>query len=160
VNVVEPYKLNGAVVSSTRIRAAISRGDLELAHKLLDRLYSISGSVVPGKGIGHEIGYATANLQLQEQVLPPSGVYAVKARIEDRQFDGILNMGTQPTFGGDEFRIEVHLLDFGEVLYGRDVEVFFVKKIRDEEAFASPAELAEQIRKDEAAAREILEISS
>ncbi len=156
VDVVEPYKLDGAVVSSTRIRTAISQGDLELARKLLGRSYSISGLVISGKGIGREIGYATANLQLQEQVLPPSGVYAVKVRVDKRQFDGILNMGVQPTFGQNKFRVEVHLLDFEETLYGRDIEVFFVKKIRDEEVFATPAELADQIKKDETAASVIL----
>jgi riboflavin kinase/FMN adenylyltransferase len=116
----------------------------------------MSGLVIPGKGIGRDIGYATANLQLEEQVLPPSGVYAVKVRVDKRQFDGILNMGVQPTFGRNKFRVEVHLLDFEETLYGRDIEVFFVKKIRDEEVFATPAELADQIKKDEAAASVIL----
>jgi riboflavin kinase/FMN adenylyltransferase len=164
VHVVEPYKLNGAVVSSTRIRAAISRGDLELAHKLLGRQYSLSGPVVPGKGIGREIGHATANLQLQKQVLPPPGVYAVKvivgesrAEVRPLPYSGVLNMGVQPTFGGDEFRVEVHLLDFEGSLYGQNLEVFFVKNIRDEKVFASSSELADQIRKDEAVAREIFD---
>jgi riboflavin kinase/FMN adenylyltransferase len=164
VDVVEPYKLNGAVVSSTRIRAAILQGDLELAHKLLGRPYSLSGPVVQGKGIGREIGHATANLQLQEQVLPPPGVYAVKVRAGKSRgevklvpYNGVLNMGVQPTFGGDEFRVEVHLLDFEGTLYGQNVEVFFVRSIRDEKVFASSKELADQIRKDEAVAREILD---
>jgi len=159
VDVVEPYKLNGKVVSSTRIRADILQADLEQARKLLGRYYSISGLVVPGKGIGHKIGHATANLQVQKQVLPPPGVYAVKVSIDREQFYGILNMGTQPTFGENQFRIEVHLLDFEGILYRKDVEVFFVSKIRDEKVFASPKELAEQIKKDGGVARQILDAS-
>lgn len=160
VHIVEPYRLNGEVVSSTRIRTAILRGDIELAHKLLGRYYSILGPVVPGKGIGHKIGCATANLQLQEQVLPPPGVYAVRVSTDGQQFHGVLNMGTQPTFGKNEFRVEVHLLEFEGTLYGKDVEVFFVEKIRDERAFASSKELADQIRKDKVAAKEIFDASN
>ena len=156
VDVVEPYKLEGDIVSSTRIRAAISQGDLELTQKLLGRPYSLWGLVVAGKGIGRQIGYATANLQLQSQALPPSGVYAVEVRVNERQFHGILNMGEQPTFGKGEFRAEVHLLDFAETLYGQNIEALFVKKIRDEKAFASSERLAAQIEKDEAAVRKIL----
>jgi riboflavin kinase/FMN adenylyltransferase len=163
VDVIEPYQLNRAVVSSTRIRTAISQGDLELARKLLGRLYAVSGLVVSGKGIGHRIGHATANLQLQKQVLPPSGVYAVKVHIgggregvKSLLYNGVLNMGIQPTFGKNEFRVEVHLLDFEGTLYGQDIEVLFVRNIRSEKTFASSKELAEQIRRDEAIAREIL----
>ncbi len=157
VDIVEPYRLNGIVVSSTRIRAAILEGDLELARKLLGRSYSLSGPVVQGKGIGRKIGYATANLQLQEQLLPPYGVYAVKARVEGQYFAGALNMGEQPTFGGKEFRVEVHLLDFERTLYGQSVEVFFISKIRDVKAFAGPEELADQIKRDEAVVRKMLD---
>jgi len=157
VDVIEPYRLNGDVVSSTRIRIAISQGDFELTRKLLGRIYSLSGPVIRGKGIGHKIGHATANLQLQNQVLPPAGVYAVRVHVNGQQFNGALNMGIQPTFGENDFRVEVRLLDFDGSLYGQDVEVFFVKKIRDEKAFARSEELADQIRKDEAVAREILD---
>lgn len=157
VDIVEPYKLNGTVVSSTRIRTAILEGDLELARKLLGRPYSLSGPVVQGKGIGRKIGHATANLQLQEQLLPPPGVYAVKARVDGQYLDGALNMGEQPTFGGKEFRAEVHLLDFERTLYGQSVEVFFINKIRDVKAFGSPEELADQIKRDEAVVRKMLD---
>jgi riboflavin kinase/FMN adenylyltransferase len=112
VEIIEPYNLNGDVVSSTRVRNAIQQGDISLSNKLLGRLYSISGIIVPGKGIGKKIGYATANLQTQNEVLPPSGVYAVRVHIEDQPLDGVLNMGIQPTLGDGKFRIEVHILDF------------------------------------------------
>lgn len=160
VHIVEPYKINGEVVSSTRIRAAILEGDLEMTHKLLGRYYSISGPVIKGKGLGHKIGYATANLQLQKQLLPPPGVYAVKVNTDEQKLYGVLNMGIQPTFGKNKFRVEVHLLDFKGTLYGKTIEALFVRKIRDERAFVSSEELAEQIRKDEAAAREILDASN
>ena len=156
VDIVEPYKLEGDIVSSTRIRTAILQGDLELVRKLLGRPYSVSGPVVQGKGIGRKLGYATANLQLKNQALPPFGVYAVQVKVNGRQFHGLLNMGKQPTFGGSEFRVEVHLLDFAETLYGQSIEALFVEKIRDEEVFASCEGLAAQIRQDEIAARGIL----
>jgi len=156
VDVVEPYKLDGDIVSSTRIRAAISRADLDLVRLLLGRLYSVSGVVVPGKGIGHKMGYATANLQLEDQALPSDGVYAVQAKVAGRQLGGILNMGSQPTLGENDFRVEVHLLDFTGDLYGQNIEIFFVKKTRKETTFAGLKELSDQIRKDEAMARTIL----
>ena len=116
----------------------------------------MSGVVVPGKGIGHKMGYATANLQLEDQALPPHGVYAVQVKVAGRQFGGILNMGSQPTFGENDFRVEVHLLDFAGDLYGQNIEIFFVKKIRKEITFAGLEELSDQIRKDEVMARTIL----
>jgi len=156
VEIVEPYNLHGEVVSSTRVRNAIQQGDLDLANILLGRLYSISGTVVSGKGIGKKLGYATANLQTKNEVLPPSGVYAVKVYVNKRLFNGILNMGVQPTMGDGEFRIEAHIIDFEGKLYGHCMEIFFVKKIRNERVFASPKDLAEQIEKDKLITREIL----
>lgn len=156
VEIVEPYILNGEVVSSTRVRNAIQQGSLDLANTLLGRLYSISGTVVSGKGIGKKLGFATANLQTNNEVLPPAGVYAVKVYVNEQLFNGVLNMGIQPTLSDGEFRIEAHILDFEGKLYGHCMEIFFFKKIRDERVFASPKDLAEQIEKDELIAREIL----
>jgi riboflavin kinase/FMN adenylyltransferase len=156
VDIVEPYRLFGDVVSSTRIRKAILQGYLEIAKELLGRPYSLLGPVVSGKGIGHKIGYATANLEIENQVLPPSGVYAVKVLVEGQHFDGVLNMGVQPTFHGSDFRVEVHLLDFEGTLYEKMMEVLFIRKIRDEIVFSSPQELAAQIGIDANTARKIL----
>jgi len=156
VEIVEPYRIGGKIVSSTRIRKAVLTGDFGLVSSLLGRMYSISSPVVQGKGIGRKLGYATANLQQQEQLLPPAGVYAVRANTGEKLFDGVLNMGVQPTFGENEFRIEVHLLDFDGTLYGQNMEVFFAEKIREENTFDSPEELADQIRRDKATAKEIL----
>jgi riboflavin kinase / FMN adenylyltransferase len=156
VDIIEPYNLDSNAVSSTRLRNAIQRGDLEMAKKLLGRFYSISGVVVAGKGVGRKIGRATANIQTQNEVLPPSGVYAVKAIIEKQSFDGILNMGLQPTIGDGQFRIEVHLMDFDGIIYGSEIEILFIKGIRKERRFTTSEELVEQIKKDEAIARKIL----
>jgi len=157
VDVVEPYNFDGEIVSSTRVRNAIINGELDLANTLLDRPYSIFGKVVSGKGIGHRIGYATANLDTQNEVFPPSGVYVIRARVNGESYGGLLNMGTQPTFGDGQFRIESHLFDFGGgELYGHDMEIFFVKSIREERIFPSPEKLAGQIKKDEMIARKIL----
>ena len=158
VEIVEPYDFKGEIVSSTRVRNAILKGELELANALLGRPYSILGIVESGKGIGHKIGYATANLNTPDEVLPPSGVYAAKVSIERQFYDAVINMGTQPTFGDGQFRIEAHLLDFGGgELYGLNMEVFLVKNIREERIFPSPEELAKQIEKDKLTARQILD---
>ncbi|MEK7398965.1 MAG: bifunctional riboflavin kinase/FAD synthetase [Candidatus Poribacteria bacterium] len=156
VDIIEPYNLDSDAVSSTRLRNAIQQGDLEMAKKLLGRFYSISGVVVAGKGVGHKIGRATANIQTQSEVLPPYGVYAVKAIIDKQSFDGILNMGLQPTIGDGQFRIEVHLMDFDGTIYGSKIEILFIKGIRKERRFSTSEELIEQIKKDEATARKIL----
>lgn len=156
VEIVDPISVDGDIVSSTRLRNAIQQGDFEMATKLLGRLYSISGIVVSGKGIGHKIGRATANIQTKNEVLPPSGVYAVKAILADQSYDGILNIGLQPTISDGQFRIEVHLLNFNGEIYGSEIEVLFVKRIREERKFANPEELIKQIEKDEIVAREIL----
>lgn len=156
VDIVDPIKLDGDVVSSTRLRNAIQQGDLETANKLLGRFYSISGVVISGKGIGHKIGRATANIQTKNEVLPPSGVYAVKAILGDQSYDGVLNMGLQPTIGDGQFRIEVHLISFEGIIYGSEIEILFIKGIREEKKFASSEELIKQIEKDEMTAKEIL----
>lgn len=158
VDIVEPYEFDGKIVSSTRVRNAILNGELELTNSLLNRSYSIFGKVVSGKRVGHKIGYATANLDTQNEVLPPSGVYAVKVSLEGKFHNGILNMGNQPTISDGQFRIETHLLDFeGGELYGQNMEIFFIKNIRKEKAFPSMEDLVKQIKKDEIVARRIFD---
>ncbi len=156
VEIVDPILVDGDIVSSTRLRNAVQQGDFETATKLLGRFYSISGIVIPGKGVGHKIGRATANIQTKNEVLPLSGVYAVKVVLTSQSYDGILNIGLQPTIGDGQFRIEVHLLDFDGRIYGSEIEVFFVKRIREEKKFDNIRELVDQIGKDEMVAREIL----
>jgi riboflavin kinase/FMN adenylyltransferase len=156
VKVVFKRKINGMAVSSTRVRERISAGDLALAEEMLGRRYSIMGRVVRGDGIGRSIGYPTANLDTDDQLLPPRGVYAVWVKIEGDRFKGLLNIGRRPTLGGGDVRVEVYILDFDRDIYDRWVEIEFVRKIRGEKQFDSLKDLARQIERDESAAREIL----
>lgn len=145
-------------VSSTRIRAALARGDFELARHLLGRPYHICGRVGHGDKRGRSIGYPTANLNLHRRVSPLRGVYAVMVcGISDRPWPGVANIGNRPTVdGGTRHLLEVHLFDFQGDLYGRHAEVEFRLKLRDEKKFGSFQELKTQIDRDAAAAREYL----
>jgi len=159
VDVVEPVRVDGVVVNSTVIRTLVQGGDLEQAAAFLGRPFSLLGTVVHGATRGRRIGYPTANMDLYNEVVPPSGVYAVRVRLADRTRGGVLNIGFRPTFEDpDEVSraIEVHVFDLDEELYGREIEVIFVKKLREELRFESAARLREQVQRDEAAARQLL----
>lgn len=156
VHIVDPYNFEGDIVSSTRVRTAISQGNIELTNKLLGRYYSITGRVIHGKGLGRQLGYATANLDLENVVLPPYGVYAAKALMDGKMFDAMLYMGMQPTFKDNNFIVEVHLMDFEGILYGKELEVFFLGKIRDEKRFNNIEELVEQIKLDEISVKQLI----
>lgn len=149
---VDPVVWRGAVVSSTRIRNCVAKGRLGDAFSMLGRPFSIMGTVERGRRIGRTIGFPTANLAPCNEVRPPNGVYAVQADIGGRMVvDGVMNIGTRPTFAGDKSAattLELHLPGFTGNLYGRDVEVFFIRKLRDEKKFATPAALAAQIARD------------
>jgi riboflavin kinase/FMN adenylyltransferase len=159
VTIVGPTQLHGAPVHSTRIREAISNGELDLTAQLLGRRYSIMGEVITGEGRGRQLGFPTANINPGDQMLPPNGVYAIRAKLEGRLFDGVLNMGTRPTFGELKFQIESHLFDFEGMVYGKTIEIFFIQKIRDERAFPNPEALSHQIQQDVAKAKEILNLT-
>jgi len=151
--------IDGEVVSSTRIRAALERGDLAAAGRLLGRAPAVVGTVVPGDRRGRAIGFPTANLDVESDCLPADGVYAVLVLLNagDRRFGGLCNVGRRPTFGPGSARvIEVHLLDFDGDLYGERLEVVFEQRLRDERRFGGPDELAAQIRADRVAAEEVL----
>lgn len=156
VTVVGPVQLHGQPVHSTRIREAVAASRMDIVSELLGRRYSIMGKVVKGEGRGRQHGFPTANIDAGNQMLPPGGVYAIQAKVEGRMFDGVLNMGTRPTFDGETFKIESHLLDFRKMIYGRRIEIFFIEKIRDEQRFSTPEMLVAQIKRDVAAARAIL----
>jgi riboflavin kinase/FMN adenylyltransferase len=156
VKVIVPQKFCGVAVSSTRIRKAIAQNRLKLAKNLLGRRYSIRGKVIKGKGIGREIGFPTANIDSGHQMLPPTGIYAIRAKLNDKMFDGVLSMGVRPTFEDNQFQIEAYLFDFDGSIYGRTIEIFFIEKIRDEIAFSSVEELINQIKRDVEKAMEIL----
>jgi riboflavin kinase/FMN adenylyltransferase len=157
VTVVRAVSRGGEPVSSTRIRARILRGRLAEAARMLGRPFGILATVVPGRSLGRRLGYPTANLDPHDEVVPPRGVYAVWARAGGRIHEGVLNFGVRPTLGRDRHpTLELHLLDFSASLYGREVEVFFVRRLRPERAFPSEQALTRQIAADVRQARAVL----
>jgi riboflavin kinase/FMN adenylyltransferase len=148
---------DGVPVSSTQIRRLIVAGDMEAAGDLLGRRFSLRGRVVAGDGRGGAIGYHTANLELAPtQVLPARGVYAAWVRTPQDTHPAVVNVGVRPTFGGHEQVVEAHLLDFDGDLYSDTIEIGFITHLRDEQRFADVDELAAQIGRDVAAARDVL----
>ncbi len=159
VTIVKPIKLKTRIVSSSLIRRLILSGNLREAAKLLGRPVSLFGTVVKGSGIAKGLGCPTANINPHHEAIPPRGVYAIRARIDEKQFPGIVNIGFRPTFYSPrdkEPTVEAHIFGFKGNLYDRDIEVEFVDKIRDERKFASAAALILQITRDMAAAIKIL----
>ena len=149
VEVMPPIQIDGAVVSSTRIRNVLLAGDVEAAARLLGRPHSVRGKVVHGERRGRALGFPTINLALpRERLLPRDGIYAMWAEMGEGRFKAAASLGIRPTFGGGERVLEAFLLDFRGEIYGEEVEASFVKRLRDEIAFASPAELASQIARD------------
>jgi riboflavin kinase/FMN adenylyltransferase len=155
---VPAVQVDGEIVSSTAIRAAVERGDLERAARLLGRDYSILGTVVRGDQIGRSLGFRTANLSAHNEQFPPNGVYAVTAVWRGQLLKGVVNLGVRPTIASTngERLLELHLLDFEQDIYGEDVEVTFHTCLRPEEKFTSVDALKAQIGRDVAAARRIL----
>ncbi len=142
-------------VSSTKIRNAIASGDIFTANSYLGYNYPLAGIVIEGDGIGRTIGFPTANLQLLDElkIIPATGVYAVKVIAEGKHFNGMLNIGKRPTVtASDELRIEVHLIDASLTLYGQEIQVEFVQRIRDEKKFGSKEELIQQLEIDKTTA--------
>lgn len=152
----EPFEVDGAPISSTRIRDAVARGDLAGARRCLGRFPGALGTVVHGDARGRTLGFPTANLALQDGALPPTGVYAVEAVVDGETFAAVANLGTRPTFAAGGPSLEVHLLDFDGDLYGRELEVSFRELLREERRFDGPEELKDQIARDVAAARRTL----
>jgi len=149
VEVVQPIKFDGEIVSSTRIRNLLLAGDVEKAARLLGRPFVVRGRVVHGAKRGRALGFPTINLALPpERLLPRDGIYAMWAEMGEGRFKAAASLGVRPTFGGGERVLEAFLLDFSGELYGEEVEASFIKRLRDEKAFASPAELSAQIARD------------
>ena len=147
--------LDGEMVSSTRIREAIRSGDLDAASQMLGRAYSLAGAVVRGDQLGRQLGFPTANLEVAALALPPAGVYAAHASVQGKQWQAAVNIGRRPTVAQPEaaVQVEAHLLDFNAEIYGEEMEITFVEKLRDEQKFPSVNELKTQIRRDLTAAR-------
>lgn len=158
VEVVEPVRVAGEPVSSTRIRRAVSRGDLRQVEALLGRPFSVLGTVVPGEGRGRGLGFPTANLDLHHEACPREGVYVGRARVGERCWPAAVSVGRQPAFeaeGGLRATpvVEAHLLGFSGDLLGRTVEVKFLAYLREQKRFPDGRALSEQIARDVAAVR-------
>jgi riboflavin kinase/FMN adenylyltransferase len=154
VEVMEPLKIGQAPVSSSKIRELIKNGEVEEASKLLGRTYPIIGKVVEGSKRGHTLGFPTANLEISDELYPKKGVYAVEILWNEQVFNGLANVGLNPTFvpvrAREEgpFSLEVYILNFSQNIYGEEIQVNFIRRIRDEVRFESSSQLVEQIRKD------------
>jgi len=158
VTVIPSIMINGEVVSSTAIRQALAEGDMRRVHNLAGRPFSLSGQVISGAGRGIELGFPTANLNIsREQALPPDGVYATWAYIDDKAYQSMTNIGKQPTFGGSERTVEVYVLDYLGDLYGREVKIDIIERLRGEKQFDTAEELKKQINKDVKQGRAILD---
>lgn len=154
---IQIVKENSKRISSTKIRELVTAGRVDKAPDLLGRYYQIRGRVTTGRDRGGKLlGFPTANINLQDELCPGSGIYAVTVERNDRIYDGVANIGYSPTFDDNLFTIEVHILDFDENIYGEKIRINFIQRIRDEKKFAGVTELSNQIRKDVEAARRIL----
>ncbi len=155
----EVYEENQINISSTKIRNALQAGDINRVNDFLGYTYSMTGKVIAGDKIGRQLGFPTANLQLDDdrKLLPAPGVYAVQVWVEGVRYDGMLNIGIRPTvsLAGDP-RIEVHLFDFSQEIYGATVQMNMVARIRDEQYFPSKEALALQLGKDKMVAKTYL----
>ncbi|MDH5511537.1 MAG: bifunctional riboflavin kinase/FAD synthetase, partial [Nitrospinota bacterium] len=158
VEVIEPVTVDGERVSSSLIRRLLESGDVEKSARLLDRYYSVEGKVVAGHHRGGSVvGFPTANLKTPSEVIPAVGVYAVFARVAGGEpLDGVVNVGLNPTFDRDDLVVETHLLDAKGDMYGAEMEIFFLRRLRDEEKFESVEKLREQISADTKRARDML----
>lgn len=150
--------INNVAVSSTRIRKAIELGDVVLASSYLGKNYTLSGIVKMGNQLGRTIGYPTANIQIQDalKLTPADGVYAVKVFFNNQTYRGMLNIGYRPTVDGKVHSIEVHLFDFDQSIYEKELTIEFVDKLRDEKKFENLEALKIQLEKDKLHALSIL----
>ena len=163
VEQVEQVFINKSPVSSSRIRSLLEDGKVEELPELLGRFHSVDGTVVHGHGRGAQLGFPTANIEVEDMTLPMPGVYATYAEIAPargngrKAFAGVANIGANPTFCGTAISLETHLLDFAQEIYGMSMRLHFVARLRNEQRFETPLKLQLQIAKDIAVARRILE---
>lgn len=157
--VVSKKEMGEVTISSTTIRKTLQdEGNVEQAALLLGRPYLLNGLVIHGEGRGRKVGFRTANLKPEQpnKVIPKDGVYAVKARLLNKWYGGMMNIGTRPTFNDEGRAVEVHLFNFDNDIYGNTVQIHFIKRIRDEMQFAGIDELRNQLTKDKEVALGIL----
>lgn len=158
VTVVEPRQYEQGMISSTRVRALVAGGQVTEAATMLGRFPALRGIVVHGDHRGRTLGYPTANLNAPDRkLIPANGIYAVRVRLGREYFNGAANIGVRPQFGGGPRLVEVYILDFDRDIYGQELEVQFVERLRDEMKFESVEALVRQMGQDVAKARSILE---
>lgn len=158
VKEIAAHDINEAVVSSTKIRTSLRNGDIATASLFLDRNYSITGKVVHGKKLGKEIGYPTANIEVDDidKLIPANGIYAVNVQYLDTIYDGMLSVGNNPTIENAKWSIEVNIFEFNKTIYGDELTIYFIARMRDEVKFNDLNDLKLQLKTDESEARGIL----
>ncbi|MFO1462589.1 MAG: bifunctional riboflavin kinase/FAD synthetase [bacterium] len=154
--VLEAQMKGETLISSSNIRAFVAKGAVDRAAALLGRPYFVDGTVIQGAGRGASLGIRTANLKVENELLPLGGVYACWAELGRRRHRAVANLGLNPTFGGSALSVEAHLLKFRQDLYGKKLRLHFVKRLRDERPFASVEALVRQIHRDIQAAERVL----
>lgn len=155
VHVLPPLMYQDHPISSSRIRADLREGKIESVRQMLGRPYFVDGTVIPGRKKGKEMGFPTANLSVENEMVPPDGVYATEIVRKGRRYGAVTNIGSRPTFRGAGHAVETHILDFQETIYGESIRIGFLARLREEQRFAGGAELREQIQQDIDAARRI-----
>jgi riboflavin kinase/FMN adenylyltransferase len=154
--VVPPIKINDNAVSSTLVRSTIANGNIKLAAELLGRPYSLQGIVVKGRQVGQKIGFPTANIIIEPNlIVPQNGIYLTDINIDGKSHKSLTNIGNNPTFNLNDRSIETHIFDFNQNIYEKDIEILFNQKIRDEIKFDTVQQLAEQINRDVLLAKSI-----
>lgn len=158
VTVIPAQDIFSITVSSTKIRDAIKISNFKKVNQFLGRPYELNGKVIKGNGVGRTIKYPTANIEIKEiyKLIPPKGVYLVKIYLGENEFSGMMNIGNRPTINGLNQTIEVHIFDFDKDIYGKNLKVCFLKKIRKEKKFDSLPSLKSQLKKDEENCKRIL----
>ncbi|MFH1920611.1 MAG: bifunctional riboflavin kinase/FAD synthetase [Planctomycetota bacterium] len=156
LEIVEPIRIDGQIVSSSRIRALLAQGPVDEARRMLTEPYRIHGRVVRGAGRGTELGYPTANLDGVETLLPGQGIYAGRAFVDGRAWSAAISLGPNPTFDEGATKVEAHLMEYDGPLYGRDIEVDFLARLRDIVRFDSVGQLVAQMDRDVASTRRIV----
>jgi riboflavin kinase/FMN adenylyltransferase len=156
VHVLPPLEVSGQIVSSSAIREALRDGDVEMTRALLGRPYMVRGQVLRGAGRGRTLGFPTANLRPARPLILAPGVYAARAAWDDARHDAVVNVGYRPTFGEEQYWIEVYVFDFAGDLYDRELSVEFLRRIRAEMKFAGVEALKRQVALDMETARRLL----
>lgn len=146
LHIIGEYKINGLRVSTTNIRELISENKFDEVEKLLGRRYSVSGKIIHGENLGKKLGFPTANIKFESELL--DGVYAVKTKINNKLYQAVANIGFKPTLKGKKYQFEAHILNFNQDLYGRHLSFDIIKKIRNTKKFNNLDELKGQINKD------------